>query len=61
MSNVALGHEYDATSAPAKYQHDQSMIVVQLGRKVAFRANRVRELAARGTTLRPGSSKLSWN
>jgi len=58
MSNVAFGHEYDAKSALAKYQHDQSMVVVQFRRKVGFRANSVRELAAAGTKLRLDSSKL---
>ncbi len=52
MSNVAFGHEYDAKSALAKDQHDQSLVVVQFRRKVGFLANRVRELAAGGTELR---------
>ena len=51
MSNVAFGHEYDAKSALAKYQHDQSMVLVQLRRKVGFRTNSVRELPAGGTKL----------
>jgi len=38
-----FGHEYDAKSALAKYQHDQSMVVMQFRRKVGFRSNSVRE------------------
>jgi len=39
MSNVASGHEYDAKSALATYQRDQSMVVVRFRCKIGYQGD----------------------